>query len=179
MPRISVKTISEMAHYVNTIKYVAKKDKCIKPLCGACNVYLPMKRSEIVPVIREQFDMSKDFYGKEEFRLGIHFEINFAPSELTYMDPWTILKVGYWISETEFNGCQTYFAVHDHSKWMHLDMIINPVNIYTGKMYGCGKGGWNAIGYRLCEYLKNFMPEECVNELQIVYPDKMEVVLNG
>lgn len=176
MPRISVKRINEKAHYNNTIRYVAKKEKCNKPMYGACNAYLPMKRSDMVTAIREQFDMSKVFYGKEDFRRGIHFEINFAPKELEYLDSQKILMIGYWISEMGFNGCQTYFAVHDHSDWLHLDMMINPVNIYTGMMYGCGKGGWNAIGYSLCEYLKNFMPEECIGELQVVYPDKKEAV---
>ena len=45
-------------------------------------------------------------------------------------------------------------------------------------MYGCGKGGWNAIGYRLGEYLKNYMPEECVDEIQVAYSDKKEIVKN-
>ena len=75
----------------------------------------------------------KTFYGKEECRLGLHFEINFAPEELKYLDEWKILGIGYWISETELSDCMTYFAVHDHSEHLHLGMLINPIYISVGK----------------------------------------------
>ena len=62
MPRLNVKRIVELPHYINTINYVARKDKCSKPMYGAYNAYLPMNRSDIVPAIREQFDAAKTFY---------------------------------------------------------------------------------------------------------------------
>ena len=65
MPRLNVKRIVELPHYINTINYVARKNKCSKPMYGAYNAYLPMNRSDIVPAIREQFDAAKTFYGKE------------------------------------------------------------------------------------------------------------------
>ena len=68
MPRLNVKKIVEMPHYTNTINYVAKKDKCSKPMYGAYNAYLPMNRRDVVPAIREQFDTAKAFYGKENRR---------------------------------------------------------------------------------------------------------------
>lgn len=171
MPRLSIKSVTEKPHYTNTIKYVANREKCSQPIIGASNVYLPMERKDIVPAIREQFDAVKTFYGKEDCRLGIHFEINLSPEELKYLDAWKILQMGYWISETEFSDCMTYFAVHDHSDYMHLDMLINPINIYNGNMYGCSKAGWNAIGKQLNEYMKNYIPEEKIGKLQIAFPD--------
>ena len=175
MPRLNVKRIVEIPHYTNTINYVAKKDKCSKPMYGAYNAYLPMNRSDIVPAIREQFDAAKTFYGKENRRPGIHFEINFAPEELEYLDPHKILTIGYWISETEFTDCMTYFAVHDHTKLWHLDMLINPVLITEGNMYGCNNVGWYGIGSRLCEHLKYYMPEDKIRDLQVSFSEKNEV----
>lgn len=171
MPRISIKSVNSMVHYFNTINYVAKGDKCSQPMIGACNAYLPMMKHDIVPAIREQFDTAREFYGKKECRPGIHFEINFSPEELKYLDRKKILECGYWISETQFTGCMTYFAVHDHSEYMHLDMLINPINIYTGNMYGCNRSGWNAIMNSFIDHLKVYILDEKIISRQIAFPN--------
>lgn len=172
MPRICIKSIKEnnWSYYDNVLNYVAKKDKCAEPMIGACNVYMPINRKEIVPVIRMQFNEVKHFYEQENHRLGIHFEINFSPEELRYLDRKKILEIGYWISETQFKNHMTYFAVHDHSECLHLDMLINTVNILTGNMYGCGNAGWNAVANEIHEHLKLYVPDETIISRQITFP---------
>lgn len=63
----------------------------------------------------------------------------------------------------------TYFAVHDHTPRLHLDMLIFPVNIHTGRMYACQKLGWNAIELRLQKHLLNYMPQDAIGKFQVCY----------
>ena len=65
-----------------------------------------------------------------------------------------ILQIAYYLAETEHKGCLTYFAVHDNVKCLHIDMLIVPIVLYTGNMYGCNKPGWIKIACNLKEYLK-------------------------
>lgn len=171
MPRIEIKSISEglYSYYENTLNYVAKKDRCRQGYLGAVNIYLPQKRKDLIPTIREEIRRLREFYGQEDRRLGIHFIVNFSSEELVYLSPIQVLEIGYHIAQTEFTDCMTYFAVHDHTSLLHLDMLIIPINIHTGKMYSCGRAGWSGIETRLQKYLVNYMPESMVGEFQTAF----------
>lgn len=171
MPRIEIKSIKagNYAYYYNTLNYVAKNDRCIQGYISAANLLLPQKRSELVPCISQQVSNARMHYGQEDKRLGIHCVVNFSSEELEYLTAIQILEIGHYLSMTEFPDCMTYFAVHDHSDKLHLDMLIFPLNIHNGRMYGCQKKGWNAIEIRLQKYLLNYMPAEVVGKFQVAY----------
>lgn len=171
MPRIEVKSIQagNYAYYHNALAYVARKDKCACKCIGATNLMLPNKRKELEPYIESQVREAREFFKQEDRRLGIRFVINFSESELKYLNERQILGIGYHVAITEFAGCMTYFAVHDHSDSLHLDMLIFPLDITNGRMYGCNRAGWSAIEARLMKYLENFMPVEAVGLFQTAF----------
>lgn len=173
MPRITVKSIPKNKPWIyeNVLNYVAKPDKCNQGYISATELLLPHTREEIVPMIGMQIETARTFYGKNENRLGMHVIIEFSPDELKYLSMLQILAIGHHIAQTEFVGCMTYFAVHDHTENLHLDMLLIPINIREGIMYGCNRAGWNGIETRLLTYLKNFMPEEAVSGFQVSYQE--------
>lgn len=171
MPRIEIKSIPEgqYPYYENVLNYVSKKDRCVQGYLGATNLYLPQKRRDLIPTLQEEIQRLREFYGQGDRRLGIHFIVNFSPEELSYLSPKQVLEIGYYIAQTEFADCMTYFAVHDHTDLLHLDMLIIPINIHTGRMYSCGRAGWSGIETRLQKYLLNYMPESAVGEFQTAF----------
>lgn len=171
MPRIEVKSIpaGNYAYFYNAIDYVARKDRCACKCIGATNLMLPDKRNKLNSFIESQVTESRAYFKQEDRRLGIRFVINFSEIELKYLNERVILEIGYHVAMTEFAGCMTYFAVHDHSDSLHLDMLIFPLDIRTGKMYGCNRAGWSAIETRLIEYLKNYMPVDAVGGFQTAF----------
>ena len=171
MPRINVNTITKgrMDYFMNTINYVARKDRCTEGYLGATNLYLPPKRSDLVPVIMYQIKGLWEFFNKHDVRLGLHVEINLAPSELEYLSKMQVLQIEYFVANAVCADCMTYFSVHDHSELLHIDMLVILIHLDTGLMYGCNKAGWHAIEGRLMEYLQNFMPESAVGEFQVSF----------
>lgn len=171
MPRIEVKSIKSDQYmiYKNVLNYVAKDDRCIKGFLGATNLLLTQKRSQLNFAISEQVNQARKFYGQEDRRLGIHVIIAFSEEEVKYLNHMKILEIAYHVANTEFSGCMTYFAVHDHTEHLHIDMLVFPLNIHTGRMYGCQREGWNAIEIRLQDYLQKYMPEEAIGGFQVNY----------
>ena len=171
MPRIEVKSIpaGNYAYFYNAIDYVARTDKSGCQCIGATNLFLVDKRKELESSIEAQVTEVREYFKQGNRRLGIRFVINFSDTELKYLNERMVLEIGYHVAMTEFAGCMTYFAVHDHTDLLHLDMLIFPVDIRTGKMYGCNIAGWSAIEARLIEYLKNYMPVDAVGGFQTAF----------
>lgn len=171
MPRITVKGIGaeEIKIYNNVANYVSRHDKSIQGLIGATHLYLGEKRNRDISLILQQMLSYRQFYNQVGKRLGIHVIIEFSSEENKYLTSERMLQIGYHIAETEFIGCPTYFAVHDHGAQLHLDMLLIPMDVYTGLMYGCDKSGWRRIEINLIQYLKGIMPEECVGGIQVSF----------
>lgn len=171
MPRIDVKTIgsAEYAYFNNCINYVAKADHCIKGYIGATNWYLSPYREEHVPLLMKHIENIRNFYGKHDTRLGIHVVVTFSPEEQAYLSRKSVLEIGYYLAQSEFTNCMTYFAVHDNTELIHIDMLIIPIDVYTGKMYACGKAGWNCIELKLKAFLQNYIPKSMIGSFQVAY----------
>lgn len=171
MPRIEIKSIpaGQEVIFRNVLNYVAKDDRCFQGYIGASKLCMPAERKEIVDNIQKQIQQLRVFYGKTDKRLGLHCIIAFSKEEMEYLTPWKVLEIGYYISETEFAECMTYFAVHDHTELLHLDMLVIPIKVCTGKMYGCPRAGWSGIELRLREYLLDNMPESAVGGFQTAF----------
>lgn len=171
MPRINVKNIeaNNYAYYKNALEYVARPDRCSSGYISATELYLPTERKYLVSTVDHQIQKVREYYYKTDKRLGLHLEINFSAEELKYLSARHLLLIGHHVATTEFPRCMTYFAVHDHTNLLHLDMLLVPINVQTGLMYGCNNHGWNAIEMRLRDYLHNFMPEETIGGHQVSY----------
>lgn len=171
MPRIDVVSIKKenYVYFENCLNYIAKEDHCIEGYIGATHIYLPMDRNMHVPFIRTQVSTMRSFYQKQNNRLGLHITINFSPEEQGFLNKGMMLQIAYHLAETEFPSCMTYFAVHDNVDLNHIHMLIIPINVYTGYMYGCGKAGWNTIEDKLRKLLKTIMPESVVGGFQVAY----------
>lgn len=171
MPRLEIKSIQEGqdTYLRNVLNYVAKWNKCNQGYLGAANLYLPQKKKELIPTIQQQNQELREFYRQENKRLGIHFIVAFSPEEAAYLTHMYVLQIGYFLAQTEFAEYMAYFAVHDHTELLHLDMLINPINIHTGLMFGCNRSGWYGIGSRLQEHLLRYMPEGAIRELQVTF----------
>lgn len=173
MPRIDVKTIEEgnYVYFENCVNYVASAGHCIKGYIGATNMYLPHDRSDHLKAIGLQIEHARSFFRKNNRRLGIHIVFTFSPEETSYLSRRTLLSIAYYIAETKFAGCMTYFAVHDNTELLHIDMLLISINMNTGNMYACSKQGWNKIALNLQSYLKTIMPEDAVGGIQVAYHD--------
>lgn len=171
MPRVEVKSISAGQNQIfrNVLNYVAKDTRCIQGYIGAANLYLPRNRNEVVSSIKAQIENMRRFYGQGSTRLGLHCIVAFSEEEAAYLTLLQALEIGYFISETEFAECMTYFAVHDHTGLLHIDMLVIPINVRKGYMYGCGKGGWHAIVFRIQRHLLNYMPESAIGDFQMAF----------
>lgn len=171
MPRIDVKAIGKdnYAYKKNTINYVARNDHCIEGYIGATNLLLDKNRNKNATEVLKQMEEAREFYNQTDTRQGLHVVFTFSPKEAEHLTKKDALKLAYEVAETEFEGCMTYFAVHDNTSLIHIDMLVDPLNVYTGKMYGCHKAGWWSIGNRFIERMKLYVPEEDIGELQIPY----------
>ena len=171
MPRIDVKKIEskDYNYFDNCINYVAKEGHCINGFIGGTHWYLPPDRNKHVSALMTHIQTIREFYGKYDTRLGIHVVVTFSPEEVIFLNRRSVLEIGYYLAQTEFTNCMTYFAVHDHTDLLHLDMLIIPIDVYTGNMYGCGKAGWNCIMAKLKMFLHNYMPESVMGSFQVAY----------
>lgn len=171
MPRIDVKSITanNIQYFNNGVKYIAKKDKCDGKHIGATNLYLPEKRKDLERTVKLQMEDIRNHYNKENKRLGIHAVFAFSQEEDQYLTEKQALEIAYRIAEREFQYCPTYFSVHNHTETKHIDMLILPINLQTGNMYGCNRRGWNAIESRLIQDLENFVPKACIGGHQVAY----------
>ena len=161
MCRIDVRNImsGNYQYYDNVLKYIAREDHCTNCNIGAAHVLFPQKKKDLLSALRYQIDAVRTFYGKEDNRLGIHLTIAFSADELAFLDADKILDIGYYLSINEFTNCITFFGVHDNTALLHLHMLIIPINIKLGTMYGCNKQGWYAIEKRLRIYMTKYIPE--------------------
>lgn len=171
MPRISVLGVNEgnFSYIENTSKYVAREDKCLDGYIGATNVYLPNNRKKIAGSIVSQMMNVREFHSQMDSRLGIHVIFAFSPDECKYITKADLLSIGYHIAETEFSDCITYFAVHDHTDNLHIDMLIDTVKITDGKMYGCNLAGWRAVGNHLIQTLEEYIPKDKISPVQVSF----------
>lgn len=95
--------------------------------------------------------------------------LEFLPSECIYLDAQKIIRIGYQFPCMEFPNCITYFGVHDHSEYLHLDMLLLPIDIYTGNSYGYSQNAWYKFGYDIRELMLQYMPEENISNVQTLY----------
>lgn len=174
MCRLEVKAIEagNTKYFENVCNYIAKDCKCEKGYIGATNAYLPTNRSIMVEEISSQMNNDRIYHHQENSRLGLHLTVAFAPSECKSLNRRTILNIGYQLAEKEFPDCTTYFAVHDHSENLHLHMLVGTVKHSDGRMYACGPRGWRSIGHSVADFLKEYVPEEDIAELQFATPKK-------
>lgn len=153
--------------YYNLLNYVRNYDKCQNRYYGTSNVLLLPNRA-----VEESVDFTANKIRKITYcdvKLAVHLIVEFAPSELEYLDHKKILEAGYFISVYEMPECITFFAVHDHSKHLHLDMMIFPYSIYNGKAYHISKKSFYKIGADIQRYLLKYIPQEKMSKVQTIY----------
>ena len=166
-----IQFISRVDHnetaYMNLLNYIRHPDKCTGGIFGATNVFIDPNAS-----IEQSVYMTAEYIRKRQScdtKLAVHLIIEFSPSELEYLDENKILETGYVISQLDMAECITFFGVHDHSEHLHLDMMICPYSIYTGKAWHLSKSFLWKIGLDIKEHLIHYMPEEAISKLQTVW----------
>lgn len=171
MSRLTVLSVNAHNDYYfrNILNYIVGKDKTPSLMIGAANILLPQKRWDMFHAAYKSVYEAMEFYGKEDYRLGIHLIIEFAPSEREYLDGHKMLEIGYEISAAAFSGCMTLFGVHEDTDELHLDMFISTVDLNTGTMYGCNMKGWTSINLVLQSILMKYMPREALGGIQVSY----------
>lgn len=83
----------------------------------------------------KQFDQVQQLYGKTTGRRYYHYILSFSPEETQQLSPREVNQMGVEVAE-EFFGKQGYqFAVVTHTDTNHLHdhIIVNAVNLKTGK----------------------------------------------
>lgn len=163
MPRMQVIMVKSIQHLYSVVPYVAKSDKCMnQQYVGMCNML--MGEDNISALLKVNQFLHNDFNKGHTERQGIHLIIEFSPEECQFLNQQMILQIGYWMAGTYFTNYVTYFAVHDHTAKLHLDMLVFPVNMITGEIINYGKSTWYDMASQLAEYLKIIIPEEKVGK---------------
>ena len=72
--------------------------------------------------------------------------VAFVPSECKGLNRRAILNIGY--------------------------QLVGTVKHSDGKMHACGPRGWRSIGHSVTDFLKQYVPEEDIAELQFATPKK-------
>ncbi len=157
---------NEKAYY-NLLHYVRGYEKCRKGYFGTSNVCVFPNATVEESVHYTAQKVREITYCN--VKLAMHLIIQFAPSELVYLDHSKVLEIGYFISLYDMPECITFFAVHDHSEHLHLDMMIFPYSIYDGKAYHISKKSLYKIGMDIQKYLLKYVPQKNISQIQPVY----------
>ena len=125
----------------NVINYVGKKAEVTQGiLCS--NEY---------EKIYEQFNQTKDFYGKNEGRQYKHYVISFDDKDNITKDQ--ALKISKDFIENNLKGYEGFIAIHD-DKNLHSHIVINSVSLETGKKYNESSKDYARIKDNLHNYLE-------------------------
>ena len=125
----------------NVINYVGKKAEVTQGiLCS--NDY---------EKIYEQFNQTKDFYGKNEGRQYKHYVISFDDEDNITKDQ--ALKISKDFIENNLKGYEGFIAIHD-DKNLHSHIVINSVSLETGKKYNESSKDYARIKDNLHNYLE-------------------------
>ncbi len=125
----------------NIINYVGKKAEITQGiLCS--NDY---------EKIYEQFNQTKDFYGKNEGRQYKHYVISFDDEDNITKDQ--ALKISKDFIENNLKGYEGFIAIHD-DKNLHSHIVINSVSLETGKKYNESSKDYARIKDNLHNYLE-------------------------
>ena len=167
MPRLQIvnNASKDLSAYQNLLHYVARPDKCICGLYGMTNLYLdPMEPPE--QAVDAYYMALRAYHGKTSERYALHFIVEFAPSEAKYLNPQMVLELGYRFAMRSFPNLVCYFSVHDHACYAstpdqisyHIDMMVCTVDIYSGLIYHCGRGGGYKLLYDFIKELERYVP---------------------
>ncbi len=125
----------------NVINYVGKKAEVTHGiLCS--NDYKK---------IYEQFNQTKDFYGKNEGRQYKHYVISFDDKDNIKKDQ--ALKISKDFIENNLKGYEGFIAIHN-DKNLHSHIVINSVSLETGKKYNESSKDYARIKDNLHNYLE-------------------------
>lgn len=83
--------------------------------------------------IIEQFETVKIIYKKEMFKLLRHFVITFAPYE--NITPMKAKEIAWEFIKYFGKNYQVVFAVHTNTEHVHVHIVLNTTNIFTGNNY--------------------------------------------
>ena len=121
----------------------------------------------------KQFDQVQQLYGKTTGRRYYHYILSFSPEETQQLSPREVHQMGVELAE-EFFGKQGYqFAVVTHTDTDHLHdhIVVNAVNLETGKKLHTSRQDLKQIKSRVNELCQS-------RGLQPI-PQRSEGITNG
>lgn len=168
MPRLQILTKEKPRSFFNTLNYVARPDKCQQGCYGMTNVYNDPSLSPETVIENAAWTL-RDKYGKIDQRYAMHEILTFSPEECKYLDHKKVLEIGYHMAESAFPDCISFFAVHDHSNLLHLDLMVIPIDLHTGSNYDCGSAGAYHICSDVTSYLEKYVPKDKISKTRIAF----------
>lgn len=82
--------------------------------------------------ILQQFNETKEYFGKNGGRMYKHYIQSFAPNEVKKED---VIEIAKKWAERVFKGYEVFIAVHNDKKHLHAHFVVNSVSFENGKKF--------------------------------------------
>ena len=128
---MNINVISSKDHYKDDdvyndiVRYCLNPSKCRDGLVAVCN----MERAHIA---RDMYRLSKKF-GKLKGTRIRHVVLSFDSHDK--VDPELAYCIAWYACAFYADQYQVFAAVHQNTDFLHIHMVMNTVNIYTGEKY--------------------------------------------
>lgn len=136
MGTVKLGNIKQRKHLKNSIEYIFRPDKTKN---GA---YIFGDSGYTPQMVCDTFDVTKNFFGKEDGRQAYHFVLTFAEEDNVdseIAEEITKELMAKMFPHNEYNWAG---AVHIDTEHIHSHIIFNSVNNITGLKYRYSKGDW-------------------------------------
>jgi len=128
----------------NEINYILNDYKLLHNYWGGYNF---LKTPDTQNIIM-QFQTLRKIYNKDNYVAMRHFVLSFSP-EFDDVTPYQAAQIAErvaWIFAGEY---QVIYAVHENTENPHIHFLVNPINIYTGKLLDMGKAAYKDLLFQI------------------------------
>lgn len=124
----------------NEITYILNKFKMYHGYWGGYNFLMVPDVQNIVM----QFNAPKKIYHKNNYISMRHFILSFS-SEFDDVTPYQAALIAERIALIFSHEYQVIYAIHENTDNLHIHFLVNPVNIYTGKLLNISKATYKNL----------------------------------